>query len=58
MLGMFWNWKWGLVFFALGWILQFVGHTIEGKPPAFLKTPLFMLVGPIWWVRKIFSKKS
>ncbi len=53
---MFWNWKWGLAFFIFGWVLQFIGHLIEGKAPAFFKTPLYMLVGPIWWVKKVLGR--
>lgn len=54
--GMFWNWRVGLAFFALGWILQFLGHAIEGKAPAFFKAPLYLVVGPIWWLKKVFRK--
>ena len=31
------------------WILQFIGHHIEGKKPSFLKDLQFLLVGPAWW---------
>ena len=39
--------------FALAWVMQFVGHRIEGKRPAFLSDLLFLLIGPLW----ILSKK-
>ncbi len=49
----FWNWKWALALFVIGWIFQFVGHYVEGNPPSFLKNPVFLLVGP-WWILKRF----
>jgi uncharacterized membrane protein YGL010W len=42
-----------LAMFIVGWILQFVGHAIEGKPPEFLKDWRFLFVGLRWWVAKI-----
>lgn len=36
------------VMFVLLWILQFVGHHIEGKKPSFLKDVQFLLIGPAW----------
>jgi uncharacterized membrane protein YGL010W len=47
----FFNWRWALAFFILGWILQFVGHFIEGNQPAFFQNPFYLLVGP-WWLAK------
>lgn len=35
--------------FILGWIFQFIGHSVyEHKSPAFLKNVLHLLVGPLW----------
>ena len=35
--------------FVLGWIFQFVGHSVyEHRQPAFLKNGLHLLVGPLW----------
>lgn len=51
----FWNWRWALALFVVGWIFQFIGHWIEGKPPAFFKNPTFLLIGPLWWVKKLFG---
>ncbi|MEZ9525103.1 Mpo1 family 2-hydroxy fatty acid dioxygenase [Enterovibrio norvegicus] len=36
------------VLFVLLWILQFVGHHIEGKKPSFFKDIQFLLIGPAW----------
>ena len=42
--------------FVLGWVLQFVGHAVEGKPPEFFKDPRFLLVGLRWWFAKMRGK--
>lgn len=42
--------------FVVGWILQFVGHAFEGKPPSFFSDPRFLLVGPAWYARRLFAK--
>jgi uncharacterized membrane protein YGL010W len=46
------NWRWALGLFVAGWILQLVGHAIEGNQPAFFSHPLYLLVGPWWLVRR------
>ena len=38
--------------FFIGWILQFIGHYFEGKPPEFLKDYRFLFVGVRWWFKK------
>lgn len=35
--------------FVLGWILQFVGHSVyEKRQPAFLTNAMHLLIGPLW----------
>jgi len=46
-------WKIGLGLFLVGWILQFLGHYFEGKPPEFFSDWRFLFVGLRWWVAKI-----
>jgi uncharacterized membrane protein YGL010W len=41
------------VLFAAGWILQFVGHYFEGKPPEFFHDWRFLFVGLRWWAAKM-----
>ncbi|MFN2513745.1 MAG: DUF962 domain-containing protein [Pyrinomonadaceae bacterium] len=48
----FFNWRWALRLFVVGWLLQFVGHAIEGNQPAFFKNPVYLLVGPLWLLRR------
>jgi uncharacterized membrane protein YGL010W len=31
----------------VGWALQIIGHRIEGNKPAFLKSPISFLMGPL-----------
>lgn len=35
--------------FVAMWVLQFVGHKVEGKKPSFVEDLRFLLVGPAWW---------
>jgi uncharacterized membrane protein YGL010W len=49
----FFNWRWALSLFVVGWILQFVGHAIEGNQPAFFRNPVYLLVGPLWLARQV-----
>jgi uncharacterized membrane protein YGL010W len=39
---------WGLGFFSVGWIIQFIGHYYEGKRPAFSDDLVGLLVGPMF----------
>ena len=51
----FFNWRWALLLFIVGWILQFVGHAIEGNQPAFFRNPVYLLVGPFWVLRRLVA---
>lgn len=43
------NWlAWGIGFFVVGWIIQFVGHWYEGRKPAFVDDIVGLLVGPMF----------
>ena len=39
---------WGLGCFAVGWLIQFVGHWYEGRKPAFVDDLVGLLVGPMF----------
>ncbi|SHF96959.1 Uncharacterized membrane protein YGL010W [Microbulbifer donghaiensis] len=47
-------WQTALALFVLMWILQFVGHHIEGKKPSFFKDLQFLLIGPAWVIGFIY----
>jgi uncharacterized membrane protein YGL010W len=49
-------WIPGAALFVAGWILQFVGHAFERKPPEFIKDWRFLLVGLRWWAAKLRGK--
>ena len=49
-------WVISLAVFVVSWIMQFVGHKIEGKKPSFVKDLEFFLVGPMWVMTKLYNK--
>lgn len=51
-------WKIAVWLFIIGWVLQFIGHYFEGKPPEFLKDWRFLFVGLRWWLAKMKGKIS
>ena len=51
-------WRVALALFVIGWILQFIGHYFEGKPPEFFKDWRFLFVGLRWWLKKVVGIKS
>lgn len=42
-----------LTIFILAWFGQFYGHKVEGKKPSFIKDLQFLLIGPLWILKKI-----
>jgi uncharacterized membrane protein YGL010W len=46
-------WKLLAAMFVGGWVLQFIGHAFEGKPPEFFKDWRFLFVGLRWWFAKL-----
>jgi hypothetical protein len=49
------HWRWGLASFVGGWVLLLVGHRIEGNNPAFFQGPVYLLVGPIWVLKELWT---
>jgi uncharacterized membrane protein YGL010W len=49
-------WLYAAILFIAGWILQFVGHAFEGKPPEFFHDWRFLFVGVRWWIAKLRGK--
>jgi uncharacterized membrane protein YGL010W len=45
-----------IVVFVIAWIGQFIGHKIEGHRPSFLTDLVFLLVGPLWTLRKLYQR--
>jgi len=46
---------WGLGSFAVGWVIQFVGHYYEGRKPAFADDLVGLLVGPMFVVLELLA---
>ncbi|MGQ7273596.1 Mpo1 family 2-hydroxy fatty acid dioxygenase [Marinobacter sp. V034] len=47
-------WGMSLILFVVMWVLQFIGHHIEGKKPSFFKDLQFLLIGPAWLMGFIY----
>jgi uncharacterized membrane protein YGL010W len=47
------DWRVPAALFVAGWVLQFVGHAFEGKPPEFFRDWRFLFVGLRWWFAKV-----
>jgi uncharacterized membrane protein YGL010W len=39
--------------FTVGWGFQFTGHFFEGKKPSFVDDKRQLLVGLMWWTKKV-----
>lgn len=39
---------WSLGIFAVGWVIQFIGHYYEGRKPAFMDDIVGLLIGPLF----------
>ena len=46
---------WGVGFFVVGWVIQFVGHYYEGRKPAFADDIFGLLVGPMFVVLELLA---
>ena len=42
--------------FVVAWIGQFIGHIYEGHRPSFFTDLVFLLVGPMWTLRKLYTR--
>ena len=45
-----------IIVFVVAWIAQFIGHKIEGKRPSFFTDVIYLLIGPIWVLAKLYRK--
>jgi uncharacterized membrane protein YGL010W len=57
-MGLAWPAVWwpALALFVAGWVFQFIGHAVEGKPPEFFRDWRFLFVGLRWWLAKMAGK--
>lgn len=42
--------------FVVAWIGQFIGHIVEGHRPSFFTDVIFLLIGPLWTLRKLYQR--
>lgn len=42
--------------FVLAWIAQFIGHKIEGRKPSFFTDLVYLMIGPVWTLGKLYRK--
>jgi len=42
--------------FVVAWIGQFIGHKVEGHRPSFFTDLVFLLIGPLWTLRKLYQR--
>ena len=49
------DWRWALGLFVVGCVFQFVGPASEGNSPAFFRNPVYLLVGPLWLLRRALA---
>lgn len=47
-----------LVVFVIAWVGQFIGHAYEGKRPSFFTDLVYLLIGPIWVLGKLYRRQS
>lgn len=47
-------WLISLLLFVVMWVLQFIGHKVEGKKPSFFQDLQFLLIGPAWLLGFIY----
>jgi len=45
-----------IIIFIIAWIIQFIGHKIEGEKPSFFEDIKFLLIGPAWLLSFIYQK--
>lgn len=48
--------KLSVAIFVGAWIMQFVGHKLEGKKPSFFEDLQYLWVGPLFVLSKLFIK--
>lgn len=42
-----------LAIFLTAWVLQLIGHKLEGQKPAFFEDLQFLLIGPAWMMARL-----
>ncbi|HEY3047860.1 MAG TPA: Mpo1-like protein [Polaromonas sp.] len=51
-----WALQISIAIFVGAWVMQFIGHKIEGKKPSFFEDLQYLWVGPLFVLSKLFAK--
>ncbi|MGQ2979805.1 MAG: Mpo1 family 2-hydroxy fatty acid dioxygenase [Polaromonas sp.] len=51
-----WVLELSVAIFVGAWILQFIGHKLEGKKPSFFEDIQYLWVGPLFVLSRLFTK--
>jgi hypothetical protein len=54
----FYSWKIAVGLFVLGYLIQFLGHVIEGSSPSFFRNPKHLILGSLNHVVRLFDKNE
>ena len=49
-------WASALGIFVAAWVVQFIGHEIEGKKPSFFEDVQFLMIGPLWLLAALYRR--
>lgn len=49
-------WLSSTAIFVGAWIVQFIGHKIEGAKPSFFEDLQFLLIGPMWLLAHLYKR--
>ena len=52
----FYNWKIAIGLFVFGYLIQFLGHAIEGTSPSFFRNPKHLILGSMSHVVRAIDK--
>ena len=50
------TWLVSVVVWGVAWMLQIVGHVLEGQRPSFFEDLQFLLVGPAWLLQSLYRR--
>jgi len=53
---LFYDWRIALGMFAFGYLIQFLGHAIEGTSPSFFRNPKHLVIGSLNHVVRVADK--
>ena len=54
----FYNWKVAAALFVAGYLVQFLGHAIEGTSPSFFRNPKHLLLGSLTHAGRLVEKSD